>query len=62
MKCGYFVHKGQRIFMPQCMGSAVYGKHRCTCSSKPRWQLMEERLERLEVKVNNLLQEKENKQ
>jgi hypothetical protein len=52
--CGYRTHEGERFWMPECIGGAVYGKHGCTCDVKRAKADQLERIERLEKAVKEL--------
>lgn len=55
-----------RFFLPGCMGGAVYGPERCTCPKPVRAKkvalALEERVERLEALVDQLLRSPETPQ
>lgn len=43
-----------RVHIPGCMGAAVYGPRGCTCGVKRRRQAIEERLARLERRLDEI--------
>ena len=57
MHCRFRVDKKVgRYWLPACMGGAVYGPHGCTCPSGTNgYYDMEERMDRLEKKVKQLI-------
>ncbi len=42
------------VYIPGCIGGAVYGRHRCTCDPIAHRKTMEERMEALERRVKML--------
>lgn len=52
--CHYIRDKeAGRVFLPGCMGGAVYGPYGCTCE-KPSRSSLERRIEKLEKRVKQL--------
>lgn len=55
-KCRTITYEGERIFIPGCMGAAVYGKERCTCRDGQRITFTEyDRLIKRIEKIENHL-------
>lgn len=49
--CCWITEKGERVFIPKCIGGAAYGPDKCTCD---RRKIRNDRLEALERKVEKL--------
>jgi len=45
-----------KVFIPGCMGGAVYGPERCTCNREKSRARLAERVEELESQVRGLLE------
>ena len=58
MRCHWTTYEGQRIFIPGCMGSAVYGAYRCTCDNDLTFAQFEKKEYNVVLnKKNNLIKE-----
>jgi CO dehydrogenase nickel-insertion accessory protein CooC1 len=56
--CHYVKHKGERYFIPGCMGGVHHGKEGCHCNSgkmeRDRIEALEKRIEKLEKLLNKV--------
>ncbi len=46
-RCRWVTEKGERFYLPQCMGGAVYGSNGCTCPKPDKIKERNEMLQRI---------------